>query len=133
MGQHFFAMTATRPFCVFALFVVQQRSHIQNFPLTVQSVVLSLKTNSSRRRSKHDIIAQMLDVAKMGVGKTDMMYKASLSFLQLNDYLELLLKNELLENTTIEKNRKLKTIYKLTDKGMEYLNAYQDMDSLLTI
>lgn len=61
------------------------------------------------------------------------MYKASLSFSQLNDYLALLLKNELLENMPVKKNNKLKTIYKSTDKGMTYLEGYRAISSLLMI
>lgn len=126
-------MTATKPFCVFALSAAQQGSHIQSFLSIAQSVVLFLKTNSSRRRHKHQIVAELLEVAKDGRNKTCLMYKARLSFSQLNDYLELLLNDGLLECVPVKKNRKGREIYRSTDKGIRYLKAYRIIDSLLTV
>ena len=40
-----------------------------------------------RRRARHDIIMKMLEIAKDGEKKTNIMYKARLSFSQLEQYL----------------------------------------------
>ena len=40
-----------------------------------------------KRREKLVIMAQIIDIAKQGTSKTHIMFKASLSFSQLNQYL----------------------------------------------
>src|SRR5512137_2511913 len=52
---------------------------------------------TSKRRDKLCIIAEVLEIAKEGTLKTQIMYKANLSFAQLNDYLKFMLKIELLQ------------------------------------
>lgn len=74
-----------------------------------------------KRRDRLYIIAEMLDIAKEGALKTQIMYKGNLSFSQLNIYLKLLLDTNLLE--TMRKGRK--TIYKTTEKGVEYMQSYK--------
>jgi len=73
------------------------------------------------------IIAEILRVARDGSPKTQIMYKASLSFAQLAAYLSLLVKVGLLE--AIEKNEKL--VYKTTAKGIRYLKSYEEIRHLL--
>jgi predicted transcriptional regulator len=70
----------------------------------------------------------MLDIAKDGALKTQIMYKANLSFSQLNTYLKLLIDTELLE--IIERNRK--RIYKTTKKGIEYMQSYKEVIDALS-
>jgi predicted transcriptional regulator len=55
------------------------------------------------------------------------MYKANLSFTQLNEYLDLLITMKLLG--IIEGNDK--TIYKTTHKGLQYLQNYKEIIELL--
>ena len=59
--------------------------------------------------------------------KTQIMYRANLSFAQLNEYLDFLTKIELLE--IAKENRK--TMYRTTDKGELYLEKYEDISGLL--
>ena len=73
-----------------------------------------------KRRDRLFIIAEILDIAKEGALKTQIMYKANLSFAQLNTYLKLLLEILLLE--IVEKNGK--NIYKTTKKGVQYMHNY---------
>jgi len=73
------------------------------------------------------IIAEILRVAMDGSPKTQIMYKASLSFAQLTSYLSLLVKLGLLKAT--EKNKK--PIYKTTAKGIRYLKSYAEIKHLL--
>ena len=83
--------------------------------------------NEQKRRDRLHIIAQILEISKSGCLKTQIMYRANLSFAQLNEYLSLLLKRELLRVNANDG----KTVYKITDKGVSYLEKYEEMSSLL--
>ena len=72
---------------------------------------------SSKRRDKLYIISEILEIAKDGVLKTQIMYRANLSFTQLNDYLKFMLKINLIA----KKVENGKEIYKTTDKGLDFL------------
>ena len=82
---------------------------------------------ASKRRDKLYIIAEILEIAKEGTLKTQIMYRANLSFTQLNDYLGFMLKIRLLDKT-VENN---KEIYKATDKGLSFLMRYREITELL--
>jgi len=86
-----------------------------------------LNEDTSRRRDRLYIIAEILEVALEGVLKTQVMYKANLSFAQLNEYLKLMLDLNLLglsENSG-------KRVYKTTSKGIRYLESYRKIRDLL--
>jgi predicted transcriptional regulator len=72
-------------------------------------------------------MAEILQVALEGVLKTQVMYKANLSFAQLNEYLRLMLDLKLLELT----ENSQKNIYKTTHKGIRYLESYRKIQELL--
>ena len=72
-------------------------------------------------------MAEILEVAIDGALKTQMMYRANLSFAQLNEYLKLLLDMKMLE-TSENTERK---VYKTTSKGMHYLQSYKEIHNLL--
>jgi len=55
------------------------------------------------------------------------MYRANLSFTQLNQYLKLLTEIKLLEK--VKKNDK--SIYLTTEKGMKFLQNYREISQLL--
>jgi predicted transcriptional regulator len=82
---------------------------------------------SSKRRDKLYILAEILEIAKEGTLKTQIMYRANLSFTQLNDYLRFMLKISLLEKVLIHE----KDIYRATDKGMDFLQRYREITELL--
>ena len=83
--------------------------------------------NQHKRRDRLYIIAEILEIAKGGSLKTQIMYRANLSFAQLNEYLSFLIKMNLLEI----KNENSKNIYRTTDKGEKYLEKYKDLANLL--
>jgi predicted transcriptional regulator len=83
--------------------------------------------NGQKRRDRLYIIAEILKIAEDGSLKTQIMYKANLSFAQLNDYLSFLTRMELLK---IHKEER-KKIYRTTDKGEEYLDRYEEISNLL--
>ncbi len=82
---------------------------------------------SSKRRDKLYIIAEILEIAKEGTLKTQIMYRANLSFTQLNDYLRFMLKINLLEK--IVQNDK--DVYRATEKGQDFLQRYHEITELL--
>ena len=84
--------------------------------------------NSRKRRDRLYIIAEILNVAREGSLKTQIMYSANLSFAQLNEYISFLLKMNLLRIGTDE----TKTIYKTTVKGLKYLQNYEEIAQLLS-
>lgn len=83
--------------------------------------------NMRKRRDRLYIIAEILEVAEEGTLKTQIMYKANLSFAQLNEYLAFLLETDLLKMISGEE----KTIYKTTRKGIRYLQSYKEIRDLL--
>jgi len=86
-----------------------------------------LVETSRKRRDRLYIIAEILAIAKDGSLKTQIMYRANLSFAQLNEYLNFLLKRELMKVDT----GNVKTLYKTTSKGVKYLESYEEISNLL--
>ena len=82
---------------------------------------------SRKRRDRSGIMAEILEIAREGVLKTHIMYKANLSFAQLNEYLSLLSDLNLLEAANTSK----RTIYKTTEKGSRYLQSYIEIRKML--
>ncbi len=68
-----------------------------------------------RRRARHDIIMKILKTAKGGAKKTNIMFKARLSFSQLENYLEAL--NE--AGFITEKSG----VWTTTEKGLHVIEA----------
>lgn len=81
----------------------------------------------SKRRDKLQIMAEMLEIAQEGALKTQIMYRANLSFTQLNNYLEFMLEIDLLEK--VKHNNK--DIYESTEKGLDFLQRYRQIAELL--
>jgi predicted transcriptional regulator len=71
------------------------------------------------RRSKIDIIIDVLEVAKMGVNKTSVVYRTNLNFKLADKYLELLQNQGLVENR-LDK-------YVTTDKGKIFLEKAREI------
>ena len=69
--------------------------------------------SGQKRRDRLFIIAEILKLARDGSLKTQIMYRATLSFAQLNEYLSFLIRIDLLRLH----NEKKKKVYKTTAKG----------------
>ena len=80
-----------------------------------------------KRRDRLYIIAEILVIARDRSLKTQIMYRANLSFAQLNEYLNFLMKRELLKRN-MENG---KTFYRTTAKGVKYLENYEEISNLL--
>ena len=88
---------------------------------------MSASGNTHKRRDHLFIMAEILEVAIDGALKTQVMYRANLSFAQLNEYLRLMLDIKLLESV---KNTE-RVRYKTTAKGVRYLQSYREIRDLL--
>ncbi|MEM2912130.1 MAG: winged helix-turn-helix domain-containing protein [Candidatus Bathyarchaeia archaeon] len=82
---------------------------------------------SQRRRDKLYIIAEILEIAGDGALKTQIMYRANLSFTQLNEYLKFMLKIRFLDMFIKDG----KEFYKATEKGLDFLQKYREITDLL--
>lgn len=82
---------------------------------------------NSKRRDKLYIISEILEITKDGTLKTQIMYRANLSFTQLNDYLKFMLGINLLEKVTKDN----KPAYKPSTKGLDFLRRYQEITEIL--
>ena len=76
-------------------------------------------------RSRTEIVAMILDAANEGTTKTRIMYIAFLSYNQLNEYLSILIENNLIEY--LDGANK----YKTTGKGLNYLKMHNKSRELL--
>ena len=85
------------------------------------------ETTSSKRRDKLCIIAEILEIAKEGTLKTQIMYKANLSFAQLNEYLKFMLKIKLIEKVA----NAGKDVYVSTEKGLDFLQRQCELTEML--
>lgn len=85
-----------------------------------------------KRRDRHDIVVEILKTAVEGKIKTHIMYKAKLSYAQLNEYLPLLIEKGFLENTSVKYKKAVKRMYKTTAKGLTFLENFDSIEKLWT-
>ena len=91
-------------------------------------MTLLIIENQPKRRDRLIIIAEIINIARKGSSKTQIMFKANLSFSQLNQYLSLLLKTALLEKKALNG----KFVYLPTTKGLEFVQRQQQVVDLLS-
>lgn len=73
-----------------------------------------------------DIIAQILDAAKDSASsRTKIMYNAFPSYAQVKEYLDMLVKKDLLEYD------KQNQLYKTTEKGNKFLKGYEKIGNCI--
>lgn len=109
----------------------RQFPHSSNTTASIHYPICLLGTNfhfhlMGRQRSKNDIIASILRLVteKGGLGITNIMYGSYLFYQQVSRFLQLLKENDLLDYD--EENG----LYRITEKGLQYLELYQKMDDL---
>jgi predicted transcriptional regulator len=76
-------------------------------------------------RSRTEIVSNILDAANGRTTKTKIMYIAFLSYNQLNEYLSILIENNLIEYLDGTQT------YKTTEKGLNYLKMHNEIGELL--
>jgi len=82
----------------------------------------------SKRRDRHDIVAEILETAKGGALKTYIMYRAKLSYAQINTYVPQLVEKGFLEDLTIVRNGRVKHVLKTTMQGKQLLQNLKLVD-----
>ncbi|MGQ9531060.1 MAG: winged helix-turn-helix domain-containing protein [Candidatus Bathycorpusculaceae bacterium] len=83
------------------------------------------------RRSRTEIIINILNEALSGANKTRLMYHCNLNFMRFNSYLQELLNADLIE--CINTNPEGIVIYKTTEKGRELLKVLRKASEFLSI
>jgi len=82
-----------------------------------------LKERFKGRRSRFEILLDVLFVARNGARKTEIVYRANLNFGRIDSYLSYLADKALIE--------KSESFYKTTERGNEFLREYQTLESLI--
>ena len=77
------------------------------------------------KRNREEIISQILNVCRHGAIKTRVVYQANLNFKTVGPYLDLLVKNNLIEVQQGEKK-----MYETTEKGETLLEALNQVSEL---
>jgi predicted transcriptional regulator len=85
-----------------------------------------------KHRSRPEIISSILSVASQGARKTHIMYRANLSYDQLNEYLSFLLGNGLIEKRA-DTEYEGTVVYKVTQKGRQFLEKYSRLQDILVL
>ncbi len=67
----------------------------------------------------------ILQATRIGASKTKIMYKAYLSYTQIKEYLKFLQENSLI------KYEDGAQVYRITEKGRNFLQAYDEISSLV--
>ena len=78
------------------------------------------------KRSREEIISQILEICKNGANKTKIVYQANLNFSTVNPYIDLLIKNDLIE---INDGRAI--LYDTTPKGIRLLESIKQINDKL--
>lgn len=86
--------------------------------------------DETKRRDRHDIIVEILKTARNGKIKTHIMYKAKLSYAQVNEYLPLLVTKGFLEPFTVKQRKIRKRVYRTTEKGIKLLENFESIARL---
>jgi len=78
-----------------------------------------------RRRNNLDIMAEILEIARLGAKKTWIVYRANLNFKLVKEYLDELMEKRLLDSDG--------AIYQTTDQGLEFLEEYRNFKKFRVI
>ena len=70
------------------------------------------------KRNRQEIISQILEICINGASKTRIVYQVNLNFKTVNPYLDLLIKNDL-----IQVNEGRAILYETTPKGLRLLES----------
>ena len=85
------------------------------------------KSNGGTNRRKIQITADILCLSTVAIKKTHIMYKANLSYEQVNYYLSDMLNNDLISQHILEDG----IVYRTSEKGREYLKHYTRLMDLV--
>jgi len=80
------------------------------------------------KRSKHEIISEILKVCLNGASKTRIVYQANLNFKTVDPYLRMLIQNNLLETDVGEH-----TVYRTTKQGVNLEETISHVNQALLL
>lgn len=86
---------------------------------------------TSPRRSRTQVISEILSEASGGTNKTRLMYRCNLNFERFNRFLRQLLDAGVIER--VNPNPKGVTLYKTTDKGQELLMILRKASKFMAV
>ena len=89
-----------------------------------------MKSLPRERRDRYEITAEILKSAVEGALKTQIMLKAGLSHVQVETYATRLVEEGLLECSSVKSRRRIRGIYKTTEKGKHFLENYDLLKKL---
>jgi predicted transcriptional regulator len=81
----------------------------------------------TKRRDQLSIIANILENAREGAGKTQIMYRANLSFTQLNEYITFLIDTGLIMHRKVDGKER----YFATVKGVIFAQMYSELFDMI--
>jgi predicted transcriptional regulator len=84
---------------------------------------------STSDRTRVEILASILTVARRDALKTHIMYKANLSHKQLTKYLQFVIGNALLQEISDPEDGT--RYYQVTEKGIQFLKDYDRLSSYM--
>ena len=84
-----------------------------------------------RRRSRVEVVCDILSEALGGANKTRLMYHCNLNFMRFNRYLQELLDAGLVER--IDSNPEGIVLYKTSDKGRELVKVLRKANEFLSV
>ncbi|HEU4822149.1 MAG TPA: winged helix-turn-helix domain-containing protein, partial [Nitrososphaeraceae archaeon] len=80
-------------------------------------------TGTTPMRSRDEVIGRILEAAREGSSRTNIMYKSFVSFDKLQELLDRLIADELLEQ------EKGELVYRTTQKGLDFMNKLNCCDA----
>jgi predicted transcriptional regulator len=83
------------------------------------------------KRSRSELVSDILSEALSGANKTRLMYRCNMSFVRFNRYLRELLDAGLIER--VGANPGIVVLFKTTDKGRELLQVLRKASDLMSI
>jgi predicted transcriptional regulator len=99
-------------------------------PSQIAAETATIQTHSAilKHRCKADIFAVILETAASGqVQKSKIYYNSFLTYQRLKRYMSLLIGAGLIQHVDYKDNR----VYRTTEKGMLFLQAYKNMKELI--
>jgi predicted transcriptional regulator len=86
--------------------------------------------DGEKRRDRHDIVAEILKTAVNGRIKTHIMYRAKLSYSQVNEYLPMLVNKGFLENAKTSYGKHTTAVYRTTTRGLQFIESLESINKL---
>jgi len=88
------------------------------------------KMEAKHRRSRIEVISDILNEALSGANKTRLMYRCNLNFMRFNRYLQELLDAGLIED--VSSNPRGIVVYKTSEKGRELVKVLRKANEFMS-